>query len=95
MKAVIAGHIMAGIILLAKLSPAIFDKLDVFILALEELNIPEPKLWEWIWLSGVLLIPIVGFNAIKSSKVSRMRIFAALVLLLGLLPIFYGESKRS
>ena len=34
-------HIALALILLAKVSPAILDYLDIFILALEEQNIPK------------------------------------------------------
>ncbi len=36
-------HMGLAVVLLAKLSPAIFDYLDIFILQLEEQNIP--KVW--------------------------------------------------
>jgi len=82
-------HVLVAIGLLVKLSPAIFDYLDVFILQLEEQNIPKPLLWEWVWFGGTFLLFLIGANAIKASKVGKIQIFNALVFLLGVLPILY------
>lgn len=35
------GHILVALVLLVKLSPAILDYVDIFVLQLEELNIPK------------------------------------------------------
>merc|ERR1719471_1842430 len=48
------AHYLAFFLLAFKLSPEILDRFDVFILELEELYIPKPVLWEWIWLTSVL-----------------------------------------
>merc|ERR1719342_1659418 len=52
--------------MLAKLLPAILDKLDIFVMELEELFIPKPDLWEWVWL-GSLLATIPAFMASKKN----------------------------
>jgi len=74
-------HLLATLCLLVKLSPAILDRMDIFILPLEELNIPKPLLWEWIWLASCFLIYVIGSNAIKASKVDKMNIFLIVDLL--------------
>lgn len=51
-------------------------------------------MWEWIWLGGTMLIFLVGANAMKASKVGKMKIFAATVFAVGLLPIFFGNSQN-
>ena len=83
---------VVALVLLVKLSPAILDYLDIFVLSLEELNIPKPLLWEWLWFAGSFLIFLIGANAIKSSKVGKMQVFMVTVLLLGVAPIGYGEA---
>lgn len=82
-------HLLGAIIMLAKLSPAIFDYLDIFILSLEEQNIPKPQLWEWLWFGGSLVTFVIGANAIKTSRTGKIQIFGAIVLLLGVLPILW------
>ena len=77
--------------MLAKLSPAIFDYLDIFILSLEEQNIPKPLKWEWVWFGGSLVTFVFGGHAIKTSRPGKIQIFGALILILGLLPILWGK----
>ena len=77
--------------MLAKLSPAIFDYLDIFILSLEEQNIPKPLIWEWVWFGGSLVTFVFGGHAIKTSRPGKIQIFGALTLVLGLLPILWGK----
>merc|ERR1712117_769223 len=55
---------------------------DVFILELEELYIPKPVLWEWIWLTSVLFT-YFGLTACKKSNASSMTVF------------IYGSSSKS
>jgi len=82
-------HLLGAVIMLAKLSPAIFDYLDIFILSLEEQNIPKPLLWEWVWFGGSLVTFVFGGHAIKTSRPGKIQIFGALTLILGLLPILW------
>ena len=37
-------HLLVWLVLLTKLSPAIFDSFDIFVLALEEQNIPKVRI---------------------------------------------------
>jgi len=82
-------HLLGAVIMLAKLSPAILDYLDIFILSLEEQNIPKPLLWEWIWFGGSFIIFLFGGHALKASRAGKIQIFGVLVFLLGLLPILW------
>jgi len=82
-------HLLGAVIMLAKLSPAIFDYLDIFILSLEEQNIPKPLLWEWVWFGGSLVTFVFGGHAIKTSRPGKIQIFGGLTLILGLLPILW------
>merc|ERR1719423_237941 len=77
--------------MLAKLLPAILDKLDIFVMELEELFIPKPDLWEWVWL-GSLLATIPAFMASKKSNVAQMRVFQVLLVAAGFLPLLVGAA---
>merc|ERR1712141_514511 len=80
-------HIFVALVLTAKLSPAILDNFDIFVLALEEQNIPKPLTWEWIWLAGTIGIVLFGLYAMKTSKATNIKIYMTLVFFLGFLPV--------
>jgi len=80
-------HIFVALVLTAKLSPAILDNFDIFVLALEEQNIPKPLTWEWIWLAGTIGIVLFGLYAMKTSKATNIKIYMILVLVFGFLPV--------
>jgi len=86
-------HYLLGFIMLAKLLPAILDKLDIFVMELEELFIPKPDLWEWVWL-GSLLATIPAFMASKKSNVAQMRVFQVLLVAAGFLPLLVGAATH-
>ncbi|KAG5897409.1 hypothetical protein JTB14_013499 [Gonioctena quinquepunctata] len=65
-------HYLLFFTMLAKLSADILDKLDIFILEIEELDIPKPLWWEYIWCIS-LLLSFLGLDAIKKNKVTSMR----------------------
>jgi len=73
-----------------KLLPEILDKLDIFVLEIEELLIPKPQLWEWIWASSIIPAAI-AWLACKKSKALNMKIFQALNIATGLIPVFLGK----
>lgn len=72
-----------------KLAEDILDRLDIFILELEELYIPKPRLWEWLWTSS-LLVSFVGLSAIKKNNVSMMKFYGIATFFLSLCPILYA-----
>jgi len=86
-------HFALGFVLLAKLLPAILDRLDIFIMEIEELFIPKPALWEWVWL-GSLLATLPAFMASKKSNVTQIRVFQCLIVLLGFLPLLVGMATH-
>merc|ERR1712115_590337 len=79
---------------MGKLSPEILDRFDVFILELEELYIPKPVLWEWIWLTSVLFT-YFGLTACKKSNASSMTVFIYGVLLTGMLPVLFALAYHA
>lgn len=81
-------HILLFVVMLVKLSEDILDRMDIFILELQELYIPKPRLWEWVWAASVVSA-WTGFKSIRKNNVSLMKVYAFLIGSLSFLPIFY------
>ncbi|KAH0557948.1 protein jagunal isoform X1 [Cotesia glomerata] len=82
-------HFLLFFVMLTKLLPDILDRLDIFILEVEELQVPKPLWWEYIWLSNVL-VPFIGLSAIKKNQIKSMTRFMYGIGLLGFGPIIYA-----
>ncbi|GAB1862397.1 Protein jagunal [Camponotus japonicus] len=67
LKYCIFFHYLLFFVMLAKLSADILDYLDIFILEVEELQIPQPLWWEYIWCTS-LLLSFLALSAIKKNK---------------------------
>lgn len=74
--------------MLAKLSSDILDKLDIFVLELEELEVPKPLLWEYIWCVSIIL-SFIGLSAAKGNRGSDMTKYIIGTIVLGVLPLIY------
>ncbi|XP_022118691.1 protein jagunal [Pieris rapae] len=81
-------HHVLFLAMLAKLSADILDKLDIFILEIEELQIPQPLWWEYIWCLSVAL-SFLGLSAIKRNNIKFLRRYMYGITGLGLLPLLY------
>lgn len=81
-------HHMMFLAMLAKLSADILDKLDIFILEIEELQIPQPLWWEYIWCLS-LLMSFLGLSAIKRNNIKQLRRYMYGVSALGFGPLLY------
>jgi len=79
-------HLFLGILMLLKLVPHILDSLNIFVLQLEELEIPEPLTWELWWLAGCCS-SFVGLNAIKKNNSGLIQIYIGMVNLLSTVPL--------
>jgi len=82
-------HFLLFLVLLLKLSPEILDRLDIFIMELEELMVPKPMLWEYIW-AGNLLFAFIGLSAASRNTIGKMHFYALGTFFFGLCPIFYS-----
>jgi len=82
-------HYMLLFLMLTKLMPEVLDKLDVFVLEVEELFVPKPLIWEWLWL---LSIPVTffGLSACKQSSLRSVKQFLLGTLVCSLLPVMLG-----
>jgi hypothetical protein len=74
--------------MLAKLASDILDRLDIFILEIEELQVPQPLWWEYIWCVSVLL-SYLGLSAARSNRLLDMKKYMIGIGVLGLLPLLY------
>jgi len=82
-------HLLLFIAMCCKLAEDILDRLDIFILELEELYIPKPRIWEWMWSSSIIF-SLVGLTSIRNNKVSSMKFYVVITFLLAICPCLYA-----
>ncbi|XP_060537354.1 protein jagunal [Cylas formicarius] len=82
-------HYLLSFGMLAKLIPFFLDSLDIFILEIEELDVPKPIMWEFVWLFS-LPTSFFALDAGKRNKVSSLRNYMIGIIVLGYLPLVYG-----
>lgn len=85
-KACTMFHYLLFFVMLAKLSADILDKLDIFVLEIEELQIPNPLWWEYVWCLSIL-ITFVGLWATKQNRVRTMQQYVAGIIVFGYVPL--------
>lgn len=74
--------------MLVKLSSDILDRLDIFVLEIEELEVPKPLLWEYLWCLSIVM-SFIGLSAIKGNNLRDMKKYIIGILLFGVLPLIY------
>ncbi|GJQ67728.1 jagn [Trypoxylus dichotomus] len=89
LKHCIFFHYLLFFVMLAKLSADILDKLDIFILEIEELRIPQPLWWEYIWCIS-LLFSFLALAAIRKNSVRHMKQYLIGLVLFGYFPLLYA-----
>ncbi|BES93751.1 unnamed protein product [Nesidiocoris tenuis] len=89
LKYCIFFHFLLFFAMLAKLSADILDRLDIFILEIEELQVPKPLVWEYLWCVSILL-SFLGLAAVRKNKVAIMKKYMLGVIVFGLLPVIYA-----
>jgi len=89
LKNCIFFHYLLFFVMLAKLTSDILDRLDIFILEVEELQVPEPLWWEYIWCLSVL-VTFLGLQAIKKNKINSLKHFIYGICITGYGPILYA-----
>ena len=75
--------------MLLKLTPEVLDRLDVFVLEVEELFVPTPLVWEWLWLLSIP-VTIAGLNTCKQNSLKSCKQFLIGTLVFSLLPVMIG-----
>uniref|UniRef100_A0A336LZA1 CSON008940 protein n=1 Tax=Culicoides sonorensis TaxID=179676 RepID=A0A336LZA1_CULSO len=88
LKYCIFFHYLLFTVMLIKLAPDILDRLDIFILEVEELYVPKPLWWEYAWCTSVF-VTFLGLTAARANKILDMEKFMIGILVLGFLPILY------
>uniref|UniRef100_A0A1B6GXM1 Protein jagunal n=1 Tax=Cuerna arida TaxID=1464854 RepID=A0A1B6GXM1_9HEMI len=89
LKYCIFFHYLLFFAMLAKLSADILDRLDIFILDIEELQVPKPLLWEYIWCIS-LLLSFLGLAAVRKNRIKAMKRYMIGIGLFGFGPILYA-----
>lgn len=79
-------HLLLGLVMVLKLVPYVLDCLNIFVLHLEELEIPEPLTWELWWLAGCCS-SFVGLSAIKKNQSSLIQVYFAMINLFATVPV--------
>ena len=89
LKWAISVHFYLLFLMLTKLSPDILDRLDIFVLELEELFVPkvrllydrrillvyfQPLFWEWTWLLSTP-VTFFGLSATKTANLKAVKQF--------------------
>lgn len=72
--------------MLAKLSEDILDRMDIFILELEELFIPKPMPFEYLW-TGSIIFAVIGLRSLSKNRLSSLQSYAAGIVTLGICPL--------
>lgn len=89
LKYCIFFHYLLFFVMLAKLSADILDRLDIFILEIEELQVPQPLWWEYTWCLS-FIVSTLALSAIKRNKIKTLQQYMIGVVALGYGPILYA-----
>ncbi|XP_012225880.1 protein jagunal isoform X2 [Linepithema humile] len=89
LKYCIFFHYLLLVLMAAKLSADILDRCDIFILEIEELQVPQPLWWEYIW-STSLLLSFFALSAIKKNSLKTLQKYMISIVVLGLGPLIYA-----
>jgi len=89
LKYCIFFHYLLFFVMLAKLSADILDRLDIFVLDIEELEVPKPLLWEYIWCIS-LLLSFLGLAAVRKNRIKAMKRYMIGIGIFGFGPLLYA-----
>merc|ERR1712142_996651 len=64
-----------------------------FVLEVEELFVPKPLIWEWLWLLSVP-VTFFGLSACKHSSLKSIKQFLIGTLVCSLLPVLLGITEN-
>ncbi|OXA50305.1 protein jagunal [Folsomia candida] len=89
LKTCIFVHIVLFLVMLFKLLPDILDRVDIFVMEVEELEIPKPLKWEYWWCVS-LPVAFVGLSSIRKNNVQSLQIYLGGITANGLIPVLYA-----
>lgn len=73
----------------AKLMDNILDRLDIFILTLQELYIPKPALWEFVWTFS-FLFAVLAKRSMQKNSPNLMKVYVAMLISFSFIPVIYS-----
>lgn len=88
LKYCIFFHYLLFFVMLVKLSADILDRLDIFILEIEELQIPQPLWWEYFWCLSAFL-SYFGLSAARRNRISDMKKYMVGISTVAFVPLLY------
>ncbi|KXJ78106.1 hypothetical protein RP20_CCG005513 [Aedes albopictus] len=88
LKYCIFFHYLLFFVMLVKLSADILDRLDIFILEIEELQIPQPLWWEYFWCLSVFL-SYFGLTAARRNRINDMKKYMVGISTVAFVPLLY------
>uniref|UniRef100_A0A2M4AN31 Putative conserved plasma membrane protein n=1 Tax=Anopheles triannulatus TaxID=58253 RepID=A0A2M4AN31_9DIPT len=88
LKYCIFFHYLLFFVMLVKLSADILDRLDIFILEIEELQIPTPLWWEYFWCLSVFL-SFFGLAAVRGNRINDMKKYMVGISTIAFVPLLY------
>lgn len=74
--------------MLIKLASDILDRLDIFILEIEELQVPQPLWWEYFWCISILMT-FMGLSAARGNRARDMKKFIIGIIVTAIVPLLY------
>lgn len=84
-----ALHMMLALLMLAKLLNDILEKCGVLWPDLAELALPDPNLWEYVWLTSVVFA-FIGNAALRRNSSMLFTVAMGGIVAVGILPLFVG-----
>ncbi|XP_066954706.1 protein jagunal isoform X1 [Macrobrachium rosenbergii] len=84
------AHLLLALLMVVKMVPHILDRLDIFVLEIEELEVPEPLVWEYVWLGGSLA-SFLGLTAIRKNRILLLQVYFMLINLFSTVPVLLAS----
>ena len=74
--------------MVGKLASDVLDRLDIFVLEIEELQVPAPLWWEYVWCLSIITT-FIGLSAAKRNRTKLMKQYIAGIVVFGIFPLLY------
>lgn len=89
LKVCLFVHLLLFIFMAVKLVPDILDKLNVFILEVEELEVPKPVKWEYLWTFS-MIYSFFAMSACKKNSTFFLQVYLGGIIAMGLAPAVFA-----
>lgn len=81
-------HYLLFFAMVGKLASDVLDRLDIFVLEIEELQVPAPLWWEYVWCLSIITT-FIGLSAAKRNRTKLMKQYIAGIVVFGIFPLLY------